>query len=67
MCGSIYADRVSEVQRRLSGGGDTKDIGQYGLALAEGFGTLSEDENERCATLAEEWNADVPSEGVQCK
>jgi hypothetical protein len=67
VCGSIYAECVSEVQRRLSGGGDTKDIGQYGPALAEVFGTLSEDENERCATLAKEWNADVPSEDVQCK
>lgn len=65
VCGSLHVERVSEVQRRLSGGGETKDIGQYGRALAEVFGELSEDELEQCTTLAEQWNADVPSEEVQ--
>lgn len=58
-------EQVSDVQRRLSGDGETKDIGQYGRALAEVFGKLSDDELERCTTLAEQWNADVPSEEVQ--
>ena len=67
VCGSIYPDRVSDVQRRLSGGGETKDIGQYARALGEIFGELSEDELEQCTTLAEEWNAAEPSEDVQRK
>lgn len=65
VCGSLYVEQVSDVQRRLSGDGETKDIGQYGRALAEVFGKLSDDELERCTTLAEQWNADVPSEEVQ--
>lgn len=67
VCGSLYGERVSDAQRLLSGGGETKDIGQYGRALAEVFGKLTEDELERCTTLAEQWNADVPSEDVQRK
>lgn len=33
VCGSLYVEQVSDVQRRLSGDGETKDIGQYGRAL----------------------------------
>lgn len=58
-------EQVSDVQCRLSGDRETKDIGQYGRALAEVFGKLSDDELEKCTTLAEQWNADVPSKEVQ--
>lgn len=65
ICGRLYGEQVFKVQRHLSGGGETKDIGQYGRALAEVFGELSNDELEQCTTLAKQWNADVPSEEVQ--
>lgn len=67
VCGSIHADRVSEVQRRLSRGGDNKDIGQYAAALAEVLLKLSDEELKWCTALTEKWNADVPLEDVQRK
>lgn len=65
MCGSIHADRVSDAQRILSGDREAKDIGQYAAALAEVFTKLSADELKHCTTLAEQWNAEEPSEEVQ--
>jgi hypothetical protein len=67
VCGSIFADRVSEVHLRLSGNGESKDIGQYSRALDDIFGKLSKDEVAQCTALAEQWNADVPSEDIQRK
>ena len=65
VCSSIFVDCVSEVHLRLSGDGESKDIGQYSQALDDVFGKLSEDEVAQCTTLAEQWNADVPSEDIQ--
>ena len=67
VCGSIFADCVSEVHLRLSRNGESKDIGQYSRALDDIFGKLSEDEVAQCTALAEQWNADVPSEDIQRK
>jgi hypothetical protein len=44
VCSSIFADHVSEVHLRLSGDGESKDIGQYSWALDDMFGKLSKDE-----------------------
>lgn len=66
VCGNIFAERVDDEQRRLSGEGKAKDISKYGPALATVFTQLSADERDRCDTLAEEWNAaDLPEDVVR--
>src|ERR1700733_9852637 len=51
VCGSIFADCVSEIHLRLSSDGESKDIGQYSWALDNIFGKLSKDEVAQCTTL----------------
>lgn len=58
MCGTLYTEQVSEVQCRLSGGGNTR---YYSRALGEDFRGLSEVEAELCIAPAELWNADASS------
>jgi hypothetical protein len=66
VCGSIFAERVDDEQRSLSGEGEAKDISKYRPALATVFTKLSAEERERCDTLAEEWNAaDLPEDVVR--
>lgn len=67
VCGSLFFKRVSEVQCRLSGGGEHKDISQYRPALEEVFGKLSEEERKECDKLSDDWNATAPAEDVQRK
>jgi hypothetical protein len=67
VCGSIFSNRVSDVQLRLSGGGEHKDFSQYSSALKEVFGKLSEEERKECDRLCDEWNASAPAEDVQRK
>jgi hypothetical protein len=64
VCGSIHSDKVSELQLRMSGGGE-KNIAHYKPALSEVWGKLSEEEKENCETLAKEWNTTQLPEDVQ--
>jgi hypothetical protein len=62
VCGHIFADRISDEQKKLSAGGD-KDIGKYHPALASVFEELSEAELKQCEDFAVEWNTgDLPDE-----
>jgi hypothetical protein len=64
VCGSIHADRVSEVQICLSGGGE-KNIAHYKPALSKVWGKLSAEEKENCEDLSKEWNTTQLLEDVQ--
>ena len=67
VCGNIFADHISEVQISLSGDGENKDIAYYRPALKKVFTDLSEEDWERCNTLAKEWNAENIPDEVVCK
>ena len=64
VCGSIFADRVSDAQRALSEG-EGKGINTYTPALGQVFGTLSPEEIAQCECLGKEWNEAAPSEDTQ--
>ena len=66
VCGSIHVERISEVQKCLSGGTE-KHLAQYADALSDVFKHLSEDEMSECKRLAEEWNRNQLPEEVQRK
>lgn len=66
VCGRIHAERISEVQTRLSGGTE-KHLGQYGSALGQVFTALSEEEKDECTRMAVEWNKNQIPEEVQRK
>ncbi len=66
VCGSIFADRVSDAQRALSEG-EGKGINTYTPALGQVFGTLSPEEIAQCERLCKEWNEAAPSEDTQRK
>ncbi len=60
VCGSIFADRVSDAQCALSEG-EGKGINTYTPAL------LSPEKIAQCERLCKEWNEAAPSEDTQRK
>lgn len=64
VCGSIHAKKVSEVQLRMSGGGE-KNIAHYKPALSEVWGSLSPDDQKECENMAKKWNTTPLPEDVQ--
>ena len=65
VCGHIFAERVSDEQKCLSGG--IKILGQYRPALNNVYTALSKAENEHCVKLANEWNVSHLPDDVQRK
>jgi len=66
VCTYIFAERISDEQKRLSDGGE-KDIGKYHPALSNIFEELSEAELKQCEDLAVEWNSKALPDEVQRK
>ena len=66
MCGQVFADRISDEQKRLSDDGE-KDIGKYRAALANVFDELTEAEVKQCEDLAIEWNTKPLPDEMQRK
>jgi hypothetical protein len=55
VCGYIFAEQISEEQKRLSDGGE-KDIRKYRAALSNIFEELSDAEVKQCEDHAIDWN-----------
>ena len=64
--GHIFAERVSDEQRKLSDDSD-KEIGKYRAALANVFNELTEAEVKRCEDVAVEWNTKPLPDEMQRK
>jgi hypothetical protein len=66
VCGHLFADRISDEQKKLSDDGE-KDIGKYRAALATVFEELTEAEVKDCEERATEWNAKPLPDEMQRK
>lgn len=66
MCGHLFAERISDEQKKLSDDGE-KDIGKYRAALANVYEELTEAEVKECEERAIEWNSKPLPDEVQRK
>ena len=66
ICGTLFADRVSDEQKKLSDNGE-KDIGHYRAALTTVFEALDEDNLKTCKDTAMDWNTNPLPDDVQRK